>query len=162
MDLRLVNVLGQSCWQMTYIPAHGMKMTRLADAVTGALRPPLSEPEAVEAAKAAFNGAPVVENVQYLTVTDGHHEFREQPLPAYAVTFQHPTHTTVYVSANLGTVQKFRNDQWRVFDFLWMLHTMDYRTRDDIGNWVLRIFSILGLLTVCSGFWLFGLTVRRR
>jgi hypothetical protein len=55
----------------------------------------------------------------------------------------------------LGTVQKFRNDKWRVFDFLWMLHTMDYESRDEIGNLLLRLFSILGLITILSGFALY-------
>ena len=116
----------------------------------------------MELAKAAFNGPPEIERVEYLTETNGHHEFRDDPLPAYAVTFRHPTRTTVYVSTELGTVQKFRNDRWRVFDFLWMFHTMDYRTRDDINNGVLRAFSVLGLLTVTSGFILFFMTMKRK
>ncbi|MEY2836374.1 MAG: hypothetical protein RLZZ557_2036, partial [Bacteroidota bacterium] len=81
-------------------------------------------------------------------------------LPAYAVTFSHPSRTTVYVSSELGTVQKFRNDKWRVFDFLWMLHTMDYESRDEIGNMLLRIFSIFGLVTVISGFMLFFISAK--
>ena len=59
--------------------------------------------------------------MEYLTTTNGHHEYREQPLPAFAITFEHPTNTTVYVSSALGTVQKFRNNKWRIFDFLWIM-----------------------------------------
>jgi len=36
-----------------------------------------------------------------------------------------------------------------------MLHTMDYSTRDDFGNILLKTFSILGLATIFSGFILF-------
>ena len=54
-----------------------------------------------------------------------------KPLPAYAVTFCQPAHATVYVAAQLGTVQSVRTDPWRIFDVLWMLHTMDYEGRDD-------------------------------
>ncbi|MFN0014822.1 MAG: PepSY domain-containing protein [Saprospiraceae bacterium] len=165
-ELRLVQILGKPCWQIIIVPAahreHGMKMTHLADAQTGTLRPALSKTEAVEMAKAAFNGSSDIQKVEYLTRVNGHHEFRDDPLPAYAVTFRHPTNTTVYVSTERGTVQKFRNDKWRIFDFLWMLHTMDYRNRDDINNWVLRAFSVLGLLTVASGFVLFFLTIKRK
>ncbi|MCF6181186.1 hypothetical protein [Lutibacter sp.] len=32
---------------------------------------------------------------------------------------------------------------------------MDFNTRDNINNWVLRGFSVLGLLTILSGFTLF-------
>jgi hypothetical protein len=81
--------------------------------------------------------------------------------PAYAVTFDHPSNTTVYVSSELGTVQKFRNNKWRIFDFLWMLHTMDYQSRDNISNWLLRAFSIFGLLTISTGFILFFVSQRK-
>jgi hypothetical protein len=95
-----------------------------------------------------------------LTSTNGHHEYREKPLPAYAVTFDKPNNSTVYVAAELGTVQSYRTNSWRTFDFLWMLHTMDYENRDNINNWVLRIFSVLGLVTTLSGFLLYFLTFK--
>lgn len=101
-------------------------MNHLANAETGELRGPLTKEEATEVAKRRFNGEPKVKSVEYLTGTSGHHEYRESPLPAYAVSFEHPSETTVYVASELGTVQKFRNDKWRAFDFLWMMHTMDY------------------------------------
>lgn len=101
-------------------------MNHLANAETGELRGPLTKEEATEVAKRRFNGEPKVKSVEYLTGTSGHHEYRESPLPAYAVSFEHPSETTVYVASELGTVQKFRNDKWSAFDFLWMMHTMDY------------------------------------
>jgi hypothetical protein len=135
-------------------------MNHLAHAVTGKLREPLNQQEAVAVAARHFNGQPAVIGTEYLTTTNSHHEYREQPLPAYAVTFTHPSNTTVYVSTELGTVQKFRNDKWRIFDFLWMLHTMDYESRDEIGNVLLRIFSIFGLITILSGFSLYIISSR--
>jgi uncharacterized iron-regulated membrane protein len=33
-----------------------------------------------------------------------------------------------------------------------MTHTMDYQGRDNFNTIVLRVFSLLGLLTVLSGF----------
>ncbi|MDP9348245.1 MAG: hypothetical protein M3P24_03745, partial [Gemmatimonadota bacterium] len=90
----------------------------------------------------------------------GHHEYREQPLPAWAVAFDHPSGATAYVAAETGTVVRVRNDKWRIFDFFWMLHTMDYQGRDDFNNLLLRAFSVLGLVTVASGFLLFWLTSR--
>lgn len=166
LDFRLIKILEKNYWQIAFVPIehrqHGHKKYQLADAKTGELRPPLTENEAIELAKQAFNGEPKLKSVEYLTATDAHHEFRENPLPAYAIQFDHPTRTTVYVAAELGTVQKFRNDSWRVFDFLWMFHTMDFRTRDDFNNWVLRFFSVLGLLTVASGLVLFFVSRRKK
>lgn len=132
----------------------------LLDARTGRLRAPLAKNEAIDVAREAFLEPASIKEVKYITETDKHHEYRNNPLPAYAIFFEHPSHTTVYVSTELGTVQKFRNQKWRAFDFLWMLHTMDYEGRDDFGNILLRICAILGLLTVLSGFLLFAFTQR--
>ncbi|MFX8782149.1 hypothetical protein ABTM76_19875, partial [Acinetobacter baumannii] len=67
---------------------HDMQaMNHLANAETGQLRGPLTKEEAVEVAQRRFNGEPKVKSVEYLTVTNSHHEYRENPLPAYAITF---------------------------------------------------------------------------
>ena len=57
-----------------------------------------------------------------------------------------------YVSVNDGKFQTVRHRSWRWFDFLWMTHTMDYEGRDNFNTIVLRAFSLLGLITVLSGF----------
>lgn len=136
---------------------------RLADALTGELRAPLGRDEAVRAAQAEFAHRAPVLSVEYLTEGDvggRHHEYREQSLPAWAVSFDHPSGATAYVAAEQGTVVRIRNGTWRTFDFLWMLHTMDYRGRDDFNNIVLRAFSVLGLVSVLSGFALLAMTSR--
>lgn len=170
VSIQLIEILGKPFYQVRCISAIHNKtnheheiqaMNHLANAETGQLRGPLTKEEAVEVAKMRFNGEPKVKSVEYLTGTNGHHEYRESPLPAYAITFEHPSKTTVYVASELGTVQKFRNNKWRIFDFLWMMHTMDYESRDHIGNWLLRAFSIFGLVTVLSGFALFFVSAKR-
>ena len=164
VSIQLIDILGKPYYQIQCVSAaikgsgseHSMKgMNHLADAVTGSLRGPLTKEEAIQVAAYRFNGETQLKSVERLTSTNNHHEYRENPLPAYAVTFHHPSNTTVYVSSELGTVQKYRNDKWRVFDFLWMMHTMDYQGRDNFGNILLRAFSIFGLFTVASGFILF-------
>jgi uncharacterized iron-regulated membrane protein len=136
-------------------------MNHLANAITGELRGPLNREEAIQVAQSHFNGPAAVKEVRLLTATNKHHEYRGQPLPAYAIRFANSANTVVYVATELGTVQKFRNDQWRVFDFLWMMHTMDYSGRDHFGNILLRGFSIFGLITVISGFALYFVSSRR-
>lgn len=163
-DLRLVSILGRAYWQIVFFEKgheHPHKKIRLADAATGALRPTLVESEAVSVAQNGYAGKGRIKFVEYLTELNSHHEYREDPLPAYAITFDDARQTTVYVSTELGTVQKFRNRPWRRFDFLWMLHTMDYAGRDNITNWLLRAFSVFGLLTVASGFTLFFVSRKR-
>ncbi|HEX6335045.1 MAG TPA: PepSY domain-containing protein [Flavisolibacter sp.] len=159
--VQLVSVLGKPFYSIRYF-AGGRAQVLLADAQTGIPRDFISKDEAIKIAAESFAGTPDVRQVAYLTSTHGHHEYREKPLPAWAVSFGHHSGTTVYVSAETGRVESFRNSKWRVFDFLWMGHTMDYESRDNINNWLLRIFSAFGLLTVLSGFVLFFASRRRR
>ena len=169
-ELKLVGILGKPYYQIHYFPdpashsSHSGQMVenkptiQLADAVSAALRGPLTANEAVAIAKSAFNEDSKVIDVKLLDITSSHHEYRLNPLPAFAIRFDYPSRTTVFVSAELGTIQKIRNQKWRIFDFLWMMHTMDYEGRDNFGNILLRTFSIFGLFTIFSGFVLFYLS----
>lgn len=164
--LSLQSVLGRPVYRLQYfthdVAGERRRASQLADARTGELRPALQREEAVRMARAAFLPAARVQAVEWLTAGNvgAHHEYREQPLPAWAVNFTHPSAATVYVAAEAGAVQRIRHRKWRIFDFLWMLHTMDYAGRDNFNNLLLRAFSLFGLATVLSGFVLFGLTSR--
>ncbi|GAB3540301.1 hypothetical protein GCM10027443_37980 [Pontibacter brevis] len=164
-SVRLIEILGEPAYQVIYFANHegeAMPQTQLAVARTGMLRGSLTEQEAVQMARNSFSEAVGVQQVEYLTEgqVGQHHEYRESPLPAYAVTMQHPTNTTVYVASERGEVMKFRNNKWRLFDFLWMLHTMDYQGRDNFGNILLRLFSVVGMVTILSGFALYFVSFR--
>jgi hypothetical protein len=169
ISIQLIEILGNPIYQVSFLSAphnqanekHNRQvMNQLVNAETGKLRGPLTKEEATKIATLRFTGEPKIKSVEYLTQTNNHHEYRKNPLPAYAITFDHPTNTTVYVASELGTIQKFRNNKWRIFDFLWMMHTMDYEGRDNFGNTLLRIFSIFGLLTALSGFVLFFISAK--
>ncbi|PVY41679.1 PepSY domain-containing protein [Pontibacter virosus] len=178
-SLKLIDIMGTPHYQIAYnVPDeqashmaghdHGQAAThtQLAVAATGELRPALNEREAIMLARQSFVDSVAVAKVAYITQENmtGHHEYRGSALPAWAITMEHPSQTTVYVAAEQGVVTKFRNDKWRVFDFLWMLHTMDYQGRDNFGNMLLRVFSIAGIVTILSGFVLYyasSQTVRR-
>lgn len=161
LAVSLIDVLGKPTYRMEFLHGGHHKMYQLADAQTGALRDPLSIDEATALAKQQYNGETTVKSVELIKDVDGHHEYRENPLPAVAVTFEKPMNTTVYVATEMGIVTKYRNDKWRIFDFLWMLHTMDYQSRDNLGNWLLRAFSIFGLVTIASGFTLYFVSSKR-
>ncbi len=161
LNISLIDVLGKPTYRLEYLHGGHHKMYQLADAQTGALRAPLSIDEATALAKQQYSGEPKVKSVEWVKDVHGHHEYRENPLPAVAVSFEQPMSTTVYVATEMGIVTKYRNDKWRIFDFLWMLHTMDYQSRDNIGNWLLRAFSVFGLFTIASGFTLFFISSKR-
>lgn len=163
-SIQLISVVGKPLYQILYFSGHTGDVHhhvhyKLADATTGQLRGPLTKDEAVAIAKDYVVSSANLKEVTLVENTDGYHEYRERPLPAYAIAFENPD-CTVYISSERGTFQTIRHDQWRAFDFLWMFHTMDYESRDDINNWLLRIFSIFGLLTVLSGFVLYFISSR--
>ena len=156
-SVELVGMLGKPVYRANVYRELKLS-TFLADAATGELRPPLSREEAEMVARWNYAGDADISKVERIEATGKHHEYREQPLPAYAVHFDDAVGTRVYVAADLGAVRAFRNSPWRVFDFLWMLHTMDYEGRDNFNNLLLRAFSLFGLATVSSGFVLFFVT----
>lgn len=157
ISLELSTILQQPIYRIQYGNSK-QKQVLLVDAITGKKRKELTKEEAIAVAKEKLNVTAELTEVEYITETGNHHEYRGRPLPAYAITFDQPANTTVYVSVDYGNVQTFRNNQWRVFDFFWMLHTMDYQERDNFNNLLLRAFSLFGLFTIFSGFLLYGLT----
>jgi hypothetical protein len=156
-SVELIDLLGKPVYRANVY--RELKVyTFLADAATGEIRQPLSQEEAEMVARWNYAGDADIIKVEPIESTGKHHEYRAGPLPAYAVHFDDSVGTRIYVAADLGAVRAFRNSPWRVFDFLWMLHTMDYEGRDNFNNLLLRAFSLFGLATVCSGFVLFFAT----
>jgi hypothetical protein len=54
-----------------------------------------------------------------------------------------------------GDIAAIRSDSWRTWDLLWALHIMDYEDRDNINNLLLKIFSVLALISSITGIILF-------
>ena len=61
----------------------------------------------------------------------------------------------VYLDPFSEEIVAIRSNQWRIWDFMWGIHIMDWNERDNIGNVFLKIFSILALLSALSGIYLF-------
>ncbi len=151
----LIELNGQVLIRVRCLLPDGGRDTKLFDAASGRERPPLTREEAVSIAKSLIIPSAEPAKVDYLTQTGPHHEYRGKPLPAWAISFDIGDQPVIYIAAREGEYTTIRHTGWRYFDFLWMLHTMDYAERDDFNNTILRIFSILGLITILSGFILF-------
>ncbi|MDP2068467.1 MAG: hypothetical protein Q8K04_05830 [Lutibacter sp.] len=158
-SVKLVETLKKSFAQFRFFE-NGQLKSQLISTETGSLRPEFTGQECLEIAEQQLLVPIPIGKAKFLPKhsTGMHHEYREKPLPAFAFTLNHPSKTTIYVSTESGEITSVRNNNWRRFDFLWMLHTMDYQSRDHITNWVLRIFSALGIVTILSGFFLFYIT----
>jgi hypothetical protein len=55
-----------------------------------------------------------------------------------------------------------RHRFWRWFDFLFMLHIMDYETRENVNNPLLRGATVLAATTAVSGLWLLYFSFRHK
>lgn len=159
ISLEVVNVLNKPTFRITYLSNYkaerGKVNIALADGQTGKLRADLTKDEAIAIAESLYIPESKIDRVEYITQVDKHSEYREKALPAWAIFFDHPDSPVIYIGASTGTFEAVRHDTWRTFDFLWMLHTMDFEGRDHFGNKLLQAFSVLGLITVLSGFVLF-------
>ena len=78
-------------------------------------------------------------------------EYRGRALPLWQVFNEDNPDTVAYIDPKSGAVVAIRNTAWRWWDFLWSLHIMDYDDRDTIGTLLLKLFSVLALLTAVGG-----------
>jgi hypothetical protein len=124
----------------------------LVHARTGKRKEEISRQDALAVAQKFMMPGMEVAGLERITEVGDHHEYRGRPLPAWVINYNHPEALKAYVSAKDGSFQRVRHRSWRWFDFLWMTHTMDYQGRDNFNTLLLRAFSLLGLITVLSGF----------
>ncbi|KAB8152700.1 hypothetical protein EZY14_012830 [Kordia sp. TARA_039_SRF] len=133
-------------------PYYWVNNEQLYNALNGTKKNLISKEEALYIARNYMKSDLEVESIEKIEEVGKHHEYRERLLPAYVISYKSDQAIKAYVSVNDGKFQTVRHRSWRWFDFLWMTHTMDYEGRDNFNTTVLRIFSLLGLITVLSGF----------
>ena len=82
-------------------------------------------------------------------------EFRGRDLPIFKVQTDTEDNINIYINPLTGDISAIRSDSWRLWDLFWALHIMDYQDRDNINSLLLKILSILALMTSISGIVLF-------
>ena len=113
----------------------------------------------VEEAKAlsAKQTSLIPESVDLITENTIGSEYRGRALPIYRVKSVNEAGESINVYLNIytGEVEAVRSNQWRIWDLMWGFHIMDWETREDIDNLLLKIFSILALISSITGVLLF-------
>ena len=146
------------------LPYYFINDSILFNAYNGNLKDSITLEEAIKISNKNILDKYKISSVDKIYEVDNHHEYRGKPLPAFVISYEGAEKLKSYVSIIDGKFQTVRHRDWRWFDFLWMTHTMDYETRDDFNNKLIRAFSLLGLITVMSGFLLWFIsskTVRK-
>lgn len=129
---------------------------QIYDSQTGTLLSPIGAETAEKVALSDFDyrssdaleGGVSVTSSDLLTEEPG--DFR-RALPVWQILLNDPDGTRIYVSPDTGQVLARRNDYWRVFDFFWMLHIMDYEDREDFNNPLLIVTTLTSTLFVFTG-----------
>lgn len=129
---------------------------QIYDGSSGTLLSPIGADVAEKVALSDFqyrvsdglNDDTLVVSSKLLTEEPG--DFR-RPLPVWQILLDDPDGTRIYVSPDTGQVLARRNDYWRVFDFFWMLHIMDYDDREDFNNPLLIVTTLTATLFVLTG-----------
>jgi len=135
----------------------------LVNAETGEEISPLSEDDAIAVARYHYTRpADVTSATLLVDDADAPTEIQTRPLPLWRIDFVDAGSTAFYVSPNDGSLVTRRHTYWRIFDFAWMLHIMDYEERADVNNTLLRISAGFGLVLSILGMWLLFFSFKRR
>ncbi len=135
----------------------------LLDATTGAERTPIDRSEAMALATHYYAGDGEIIAAVLLDDSDARPtEIQSRPLPLWQVRFDDRIETTFYVSPTTGELITRRHTFWRLYDFLWMFHIMDYENRTDFNNNLLRVAAFVGLLFALTGVWLLFYSLKKR
>jgi uncharacterized iron-regulated membrane protein len=135
--------------------------TVLLDAVSGTRLSPLERQKVADLARHYYSGQGQLVELELLT-GEVPLEIQGRQLPLWRARFDDWHETTLYIHPDSGDLVTRRHRSWRWFDAMWMLHIMDYGTRSDVNNPVLRVVSVAGLIFIVSGGWLLWFSFRRR
>ena len=125
------------------------KGIKLFDAQTGELISPVGASQATAIADATWKSAakPVSKASR---VTAESPEYRAA-LPAWRIAYTDPDATSIFVAADTGKITAVRTGTWRLYDFFWSLHIMDWKNHENFNTWWLLAFAIGGLILGLAG-----------
>src|SRR6056300_79598 len=109
--------------------------------------------EAIKIAKEKTSLIPI--EVSFIEKEERGVEYRGRRLPIYKISTDTKDGINIYLDPITGDIAAIRSDSWRAWDLLWALHIMDYQDRDNINNILLKIFSVLALISSITGIMLF-------
>ena len=142
-EMRLKRWLGDVVYEVRSVDG-----VSLFDANTGVKLSPIEESKIRKVAEQDFVGDGEIVSIELLSNPPA--DYRGAT-PVWRAQFNDRDATRLYISPNSGEVISRRNRVWRIYDFFWMLHIMDYDDREDFNNPLVRAFSLTTLLFIITG-----------
>ena len=146
-EVRLQHLLDRPVWRVD-----SKDGAYAVDARTGQRIAPISETQAREIARRLYTGNPDIVSARLLR--EAPLEMQTRKPPYWRVEFEGWNQPTLYISPTTGELISRRHNLWRIFDFVWMLHIMDYDERTDVNNPLLRVATWSAVLMALAGAWL--------
>lgn len=128
------------------------------DGITGEIISPITFELARKIAEADYAGTGKLESIAY--VKDPPTEYPHAG-EAWVARFDDRDNTTLYIDPDAAKVKSRRSTTWRVFDFFWKLHVMDYDDGEDFNHPLLIVAAFVALIVVLLGFILLFIRFRR-
>jgi len=121
----------------------------ILDATTGKLKSPLLKEVIKQQADLIYAGEASIKHIKLLPVSPV--EIGGSKRPIWKVSYDDWLDSTLYFHPQSGQLIKKRTDLWRVFDFFWILHIMEYAGSSGFEGFLFRFFSITSLLMALFG-----------
>jgi uncharacterized iron-regulated membrane protein len=120
----------------------------LVSAETGLVLSPISEELATSIAQQAWAGEGAFQSIELLKAAPHESGLNGQ---VWAAHFAGEGHPTLYVTATNGQVGAPRTDLWRIYDFFYGLHLMDYIDHENANTpWTIAL-AVFAFSTVLFG-----------
>jgi uncharacterized iron-regulated membrane protein len=155
----LIRLDGTVYWRVSGVHLE-QPFNRLVQTATGRILPMLSAAEAESMAQAWLVAPMPPQSVEWIETVEQGSEIRGRDTSAWKVSFAQPESLNLYLDPWTREILARRTNRWRIFDFFWMLHIMDFDAREDFNHPLLQISAALGLVIALSGVALWAMTTR--
>ena len=146
-SIRLKVYFAQSVYEI-----RSNKKITIVDAFTGEIKTELTTKEIALQTNEIYAGDASIASVELLPFYPGEIGGRKQPV--WQVQYDDWLGSTLYFHSQSGRLISKRTDLWRAFDFLWLLHIMEFWDSDGYNGLLFRLFSIVSMLMALFGSWL--------
>ncbi|CAM4044814.1 PepSY domain-containing protein [Pseudoalteromonas byunsanensis] len=124
----------------------------LIDADSGKRLAPLNEAQALNLAQYHFSGTAAVASAKLISdVENTPPELSPRHLPVWQITFAGFSSPTFYINQYTAEIVTTRHLAWRMFDWMWRFHIMDYDDGENVANWFLLLIALLGCVAASMG-----------